>query len=277
MLGYKVFHENLNSRGFQYEIGKTYQMDEEPVPGHRGFHACLVLDDVFKYCRPFRDTYRICKVDLAGTVAEGHHKVASNRITILEELDYKTAFDAHSKNIDHLAMLIQHGDDSQLDILVNHPHTSVRCEVAKRGRPQDLDILVRDKSWLVRREVARHGRPQDLDILVRDIHWAIRSDVAYHGRHQDLDILVRDRDESVRLEVARHGRPQDLDILVHDEDEYVRRNVANHGRPQDLDILVHDKDEYVRINVAKHGRPQDLDILVHGQLPPTEVGGLSLI
>ena len=170
MLGYKVFHENLNSRGFQYEIGKTYQIDEEPVPGHRGFHACLVLDDVFKYCRPYRDTYRICKVDLAGTVAEGRHKVASNRITILEELDYKTTFDVHSKNIDHLAMLIQHGDDSQLDILVNHPHTSVRCEVAKRGRPQDLDILVHDKSWLVRREVARHGRPQDLDILVRDSH-----------------------------------------------------------------------------------------------------------
>ena len=193
MLAYKVFHENLNSRGFQYEIGKTYQMDEEPVPGHRGFHACLVLDDVFKYCRPCGDTYRICKVDLAGTVAEGHHKVASNRITILEELDYKTVFDVHSKNIGHLVMLIQHGDDSQLDILVNHHNTSIRCEVAKRGRPQDLDILVRDKSWLVRREVVRHGRPQDLDILVHDDDECVRRNVAKHGRPQDLDILGLDK------------------------------------------------------------------------------------
>ena len=261
MLAYKVFHEDLTCRNFQYEIGKTYQMDDEPVPGHRGFHACLVLDDLFKYCRPFRDNLRICKVELSGTVAEGHHKVASNRITILEELNYKTVFDVHSKNIDHLAMLIQHGDDSQLDILTKHPKSSVRCAVAERGRPQDLGILVHDSDWVVRREVVKHGRPKDLDILVRDIHWAIRSDVAYHGRPQDLDILVRDKDESVRLEVARHGRPQDLDILVHDTDEYVRIEVAKHGRPHDLDILVYDEDEYVLRNVAKHGRPQDLDIL----------------
>ena len=261
MFAYKVFHEDLTCRGFQYEIGKTYQMDDEPVPRHRGFHACLVLDDVFKYCDPFRDNLRICKVELSGAIAEGHHKVASNRITILEELDYKTVFDVHSKNIDHLAMLIQHGDDSQLDILVKHPNSSVRCAVAKRGRPQDLDILVRDSEWTVRREVVRHGRPQDLDILVHDLHWIIRSNVAHHGRPQDLDILVHDKDESVRIEVARHGRPQDLDILVHDKDEYVRIEVAKHGRPQDLDILVHDKNDYVLRNVTKHGRPQDLDIL----------------
>ena len=244
MLAYKVFHEDLTCRGFQYEIGKTYQMDDEPVPRHRGFHACLVLDDVFKYCIPLRETYRICKVELSGTVAEGHHKVASNQITILEELDYKTVFDVHSKNIEHLAMLIQHGTDAQRDILVRHPKPSVRCEVAKYGRPQDLDILVHDSDWTVCCEVVKHGRPQDLDILVRHPHWIVRSKVAYHGRPQDLDILVHDKDESIRIEVARHGRPQDLDILVHDKNDYVLRNVAKHGRPQDLDILnraVHQK------------------------------------
>ena len=241
MFAYKVFHEDLTCRDFQYEIGKTYTMDDEPVPRHRGSHACLVLDDVFKYCRPLCETYRICKVELSGTVAEGHHKVAANRITIVEELDYKTVFDVHSRNIDHLAMLIQHGTDAQRDILVKHPKPSVRCEVAKYGRPQDLDILVHDSDWTVCCEVVKHGRPQDLDILVRHPHWIVRSKVAYYGRPQDLDILVYDKDESVRREVAQHGRPQDLDILVHDEYEYVRIEVAKHGRPQDLDILGHDK------------------------------------
>ena len=42
MKAYKAFNTDLTCRGFQYEIGKTYTMDEKPVPYVSGFYACEI-------------------------------------------------------------------------------------------------------------------------------------------------------------------------------------------------------------------------------------------
>lgn len=38
---------------FQFEIGKEYEIEGEPIPCKHGFHLCLTLNDVFSYYRPF--------------------------------------------------------------------------------------------------------------------------------------------------------------------------------------------------------------------------------
>lgn len=42
MKAYKAFDKNLTCRDFQYEIGKTYEMEDEPIICEKGFHACTV-------------------------------------------------------------------------------------------------------------------------------------------------------------------------------------------------------------------------------------------
>ena len=46
---YKAFYSDMICRGFKYEEGKTYEIEDEPKLCTRGFHACLMLTDVFNY------------------------------------------------------------------------------------------------------------------------------------------------------------------------------------------------------------------------------------
>lgn len=63
MKAYKAFDKNLTCRDFQYEIGKTYEMKDEPIICEWGFHACTRLEDVFTYYDYGRET-RFCEVEV---------------------------------------------------------------------------------------------------------------------------------------------------------------------------------------------------------------------
>ena len=43
--GYKVFNPDWTCRGFQYQVGKSYEMNEEPIICERGYHFCTKLID----------------------------------------------------------------------------------------------------------------------------------------------------------------------------------------------------------------------------------------
>ena len=57
---YKGFDKNLQCRGFQYEVGKTYETEEADICSC-GFHACENPFDIFGY---YDATSRFCEVDL---------------------------------------------------------------------------------------------------------------------------------------------------------------------------------------------------------------------
>lgn len=83
---YKAFSANMTCRGFQYEEGKTYELDGEPKLCKCGFHAALSLSDVFNYYYgEFGKNVIIHEVELEGVIDERKEfdsKVVAKKITI---------------------------------------------------------------------------------------------------------------------------------------------------------------------------------------------------
>lgn len=100
MIGYKAFNNDLTCRGFQYEVGQTYSMDEKPIPCKRGFHFCKSIADTYEFY-DMSDNTRICKVEALGeVVTDDSKKYCTNKIKIIEEItgDWKRKGNSDSSN-----------------------------------------------------------------------------------------------------------------------------------------------------------------------------------
>ena len=83
---YKAFDKNMQCRGFQYEVGKEYEMIGHIECCKSGFHACESPLDVFDYYDMLES--RFAEVEQSGTIdrEEDTTKVCSSRIKIKAEL-----------------------------------------------------------------------------------------------------------------------------------------------------------------------------------------------
>ena len=83
---YKGFDKNMQCRGFQYEVGKEYEMDGEIKCCNRGFHACKSPMEVWDYYDMINSRY--AEVEQSGKIEEEENstKVCSSRIKIKAEL-----------------------------------------------------------------------------------------------------------------------------------------------------------------------------------------------
>lgn len=83
---YKGFDNNMQCRGFQYEVGKEYEMDGEIKCCNRGFHACKSPMEVWDYYDMLNSRY--AEVEQSGKIdkEENSTKVCSSRIKIKAEL-----------------------------------------------------------------------------------------------------------------------------------------------------------------------------------------------
>ena len=83
---YKAFKADLTCIGFQYEEGKTYEYEGEPILREQGFHACLNLTDVFNYYfGEFGKDIVVHEVELEGVSderSESYSMVVAKKITI---------------------------------------------------------------------------------------------------------------------------------------------------------------------------------------------------
>ncbi len=84
--GYKAFDADLSCRGFQYEIGQEYEMEESPCTCSTGFHFCKEAADVFKFYDFNAEKTRVCEVESYGEVDEEENKCATNKIRIVREI-----------------------------------------------------------------------------------------------------------------------------------------------------------------------------------------------
>ena len=89
MKGYKVFNPDWTCRKMQYEVGKTYEMDESPVLCERGFHFCTRVARCFDYYN-FDPQNHVAEVEAMGCiVGDEANKMCTNKIRIVRELTWE--------------------------------------------------------------------------------------------------------------------------------------------------------------------------------------------
>jgi hypothetical protein len=86
--GFKVFDPDWTCRGFKYEVGKTYEMDGDPIICGRGFHFCKQANDCFSYYR-FNPNNKVAEVIAMGDIVEKDDKCCTNKIQIVREITWE--------------------------------------------------------------------------------------------------------------------------------------------------------------------------------------------
>lgn len=88
MKGYKVFNNDWTCRNFQYEVGKTYDMDATEIKlCNRGFHFCERIIDCFSYY-DFDPKNKVAEVEALGAILTDSEKFCTNKIRIVREMDW---------------------------------------------------------------------------------------------------------------------------------------------------------------------------------------------
>ena len=108
IIAYKAMDKNMQCRGKQYEVGKTYHEDKADCC-HAGMHACENPLDVLHYY-PLSDGIRIFKVECGGDISREDGKdtkLACTELTVeaeikiadLVKLGVKAVMDRVNKNV----------------------------------------------------------------------------------------------------------------------------------------------------------------------------------
>ena len=88
IIAYKAMDKNMQCRGKQYEVGKTYYEDKADCC-HAGMHACENPLDVLYYY-PLKDGPRFFEVECGGNVdkSEEDSKLACTELTVKGEVNF---------------------------------------------------------------------------------------------------------------------------------------------------------------------------------------------
>jgi hypothetical protein len=89
MKGYKVFNPDWTCRGFQFEVGKTFEEDVEPSCCDRGFHFCKELKDCFTYYK-FDPNNKVAEVEAVGDIDTHSNdtKCSTNKLRVIREITW---------------------------------------------------------------------------------------------------------------------------------------------------------------------------------------------
>ena len=93
--GYKAFNKDWTCRGFQYEVGKTFTMEEKPECCNQGFHFCTNVADCFKHYANYPEFTKIALVEALGDIDKEAEdsKCCTNKIKILKEISFQEAYE----------------------------------------------------------------------------------------------------------------------------------------------------------------------------------------
>ena len=88
IIAYKAMDKNMQCRGKQYEVGKTYHEDNADCC-HAGMHACENPLDVLHYY-PLKDSPRFFEVECGGNVDKSveDSKLACTELTVKGEVNF---------------------------------------------------------------------------------------------------------------------------------------------------------------------------------------------
>jgi hypothetical protein len=87
--GFKVFNSNWTCRGFQFEVGKEYEIEGDLRICQNGFHFCTKAIDCFNYY-DFDSNNKVAEIKALGDVVKDNEdaKCATNKILIVRELNW---------------------------------------------------------------------------------------------------------------------------------------------------------------------------------------------
>ena len=86
IVAYKAMKQDFTCRGFQFEIGRTYEYQGRVTACESGFHACENPLDMWSYY-DLTDS-KFCAVELSGEISRhgDDSKIAAGRITVKAEI-----------------------------------------------------------------------------------------------------------------------------------------------------------------------------------------------
>ena len=211
--GFKAMNMDMNCRGFQFEVGKTYQIDNE-VPlelcSGSGFHFCLNFEDVFNHYKWYSS--RVFLVKTGSEVVTAVNKSITKEITILEEVTQNDLnFNNLVKDEAKLFYQIMLGYDEKLiyDTFKDDKDWKVRQAVVNKLSDEKLifDTFKDDEDWCVRLAVVEKLSDEKLiyDTFKDDKDWCVRLAVVENLSDEKLifDTFKDDKDANVRLAVVQ--------------------------------------------------------------------------
>ena len=88
MKAYKVFNPDWTCNNFQYEVGKTYSINDNPIMCSHGFHACIKVQNCFSYYS-FNPNNKVAEVILSGIIlGKDDDKQCAQKIKIIKEISW---------------------------------------------------------------------------------------------------------------------------------------------------------------------------------------------
>ena len=88
IVAYKGFSQGMTCRGYQFEVGKTYNHEGEAKACGSGFHSCEYPLDVFNYYAPAQSVF--CVVEASGDLSRHgkDSKIASSKLEVKAKIDF---------------------------------------------------------------------------------------------------------------------------------------------------------------------------------------------
>ena len=142
--GYKGFNKDMTCKGFQYEEGKTYGMEDKPNCCNKGFHFCEYPLDVLSYYELLESKFH--EVEALGDVDKdkdsSDSKIATNKIKIGAELSIAGLVEASIKFVMDHCKKGGKGANKRSDnsIASNTGDSSVAKNTGKYGITSNLGI-----------------------------------------------------------------------------------------------------------------------------------------
>ena len=204
--GFKAMNMDMTCLDFQFEVGKTYQIDNKmplKLCSDSGFHFCLNFEDVFDYYN--WHVSRVFKIKSETEVLTRSNKSITKEITVLEEvtkqdIDFKKLKTDNAKNFYEISL-----EDNEEIIFnkfknhANHADWEVREAVIKKLSDENLifDTFKDDEDWFIRKTVINKLSNEKLifDTFKDDEDWFVRLTVINKLSDEQLISYFKDDED----------------------------------------------------------------------------------
>ena len=234
---YKAFEKNMQCRGYQFEVGKTYEHSGEVEACSSGFHACENPLDVWNYY-PLDSRYAVVELDGEISRHDDDSKIAAARITISAEIALPQII---SDGVAYLMGLCK-------DAIANQNGSGNRSKLAASGDRSKLAASGDDS------QLAASGNRSQLAASGDDSQLAASGDYSKLAASGDDSKLAASGENCVCVSAstgstARAGVGGAIALTYHDGNRYriAVAYVSENGIKPNVDYCVNDSGEFVKV------------------------------